>query len=64
MAHLAPDDGAVDAVVVDFDGDLSVRQVGPDEGGLDFNIGLFLGVQDVPEGKEATVWCTGFLVRC
>lgn len=64
VAHLGPDDGAVDAVVVDFDGDLSVRQVRPDEGGLDFNVGLFLGVQDVPEGKEATVWSTRFLVRC
>lgn len=41
----------MDAVVADFDGDLSVRQVGPDKGGLDFNTGLFLGVQYVPDGK-------------
>lgn len=52
MAHLGPDDGAVDAVVADLDGDLSVREVRPDEGRLDFNVGLFLGVQYVPEGKE------------
>lgn len=51
-AHLGPNDGAVDAVVADFDGDLSVRQVRPDKGGLDFNTGLFLGVQYVPERKE------------
>lgn len=52
MAHLRPDDGAVDAVVADFDGDLSVREVRPDEGRLDFNVGLFLGVQYVPGGQE------------
>lgn len=50
-AHLGPDDGAVDAVIADFDGYLSVGQVRPDEGGLDFNMGLLLGVQYVPEGK-------------
>lgn len=44
----------MDAIVADFDGDLSVRQVRPDKGGLDFNTGLFLGVQYVPEGKEDT----------
>lgn len=52
MAHLGPNDGAVDAVVADFDGDLPVREVRPDEGRLDFNVGLFLGVHYVPEGKE------------
>ena len=40
----------MDAVVADFDGDLSVREVGPVEGRLDFNLGLFLGVRHVPEG--------------
>lgn len=42
----------MEAVVADLDGDLSVREVGPDEGRLDFNLGLFLGVQYVPAGKE------------
>lgn len=42
----------MEAVVADLDGDLSVREVGPDEGRLDFNLGLFLGVQYVPGTKE------------
>lgn len=38
----------MDAIVADLDGDLSVRQVRSDEWGLDFNVGLFPGVQHVP----------------
>ena len=49
--HLGPDDGAVDAVVADLDGDLSLRQVGSNERGPDFHMGLFLRVQDVSGGK-------------
>lgn len=43
----------MDAVVADLDGDLSVGQVGSDEGGLDFDMGLFPGVQDVSAGGRA-----------
>lgn len=50
FAHLGPDDGAVDAIVTDLDGDLSVWQVGSDERGLNFHMGLFPGVQYVPAG--------------
>lgn len=39
----------MDAVVADFDGDLSVRELRPDEGRLDFNMGLLLGIHYVPE---------------
>lgn len=45
----------MDAVVADLDGDLSVGQVGSDEGGLDFDMGLFPGIQDVSAGGRAAV---------
>lgn len=51
--HLGADDGVVDAVVADLDGDLSVRKVRSDEWGLDFNVELFPGVCSVPD-KQAT----------
>lgn len=44
----------MDAVVADLDGDLTVREVWSDERGLDFNVGLFPGVQRVPVQKCST----------
>lgn len=42
----------MEAVVGDLDGDLSVGQVGSDEGGLDFDRDLFPGVQNVSAQKN------------
>lgn len=42
----------MEAVVADLDGDLSVGQVGPDKGGLDFHRSLFPGVQKVSAEKN------------
>lgn len=42
----------MEAVVADLDGDLSLGQVGSDEGGLDFDGDLFPGVQDVPAQRD------------
>lgn len=46
-SHLGPDDGAVQAVVADLDGDLSVGKVASDEGRLNFDRDFFPRVQDV-----------------
>lgn len=45
----------MEAVVADLDGDLSVREVGSDEGGLDFDGDLFPGVQDVPAQTKTSL---------
>lgn len=53
----------MDAVVADLDGDLSVGQVGSDEGGLDFDVGLFPGVQDVSAGVKIQVFIMTYTHR-
>lgn len=54
--HLGADDGVVDAVVADLDGDLPVGQVRSDEWGLNFDMGLFPRVQHVPAEKALSLW--------
>lgn len=49
--YLGADDGVVDAVVADLDGNLPVGQVRSDEWGLNFDMGLFPRVQHVPAEK-------------